>query len=74
MDPRPGPEKELPMLKARTRPNARITCPACENSKYVIFRREPAGLGCIRNRCRCDTCDETFSFDEDKKGEIVIRS
>lgn len=59
------------MLKARSLPDRPIVCPSCENPTYSVYRREPAGSGGVRNNCRCERCDETFAYDEDKVGCIV---
>ncbi len=61
------------MLHSKPLPNHPVACPTCENKGFRVYRREPAGEGGIVNRCRCEMCDETFAFEEDRMGRIVTR-
>jgi len=60
------------MLRARSLPNRPVVCPACETADFSVYRRQPAGLGRVSNCCRCQACDETFAFEEDKYGQVVL--
>ncbi|GEM_PF-1970418 len=61
------------MPRTRTLSSTTARCPSCESSDYFVYRREPAGAGRILNRCRCQTCDTTFSYEEDKVGHVLDR-
>ena len=55
-------------------PSGEVRCPSCDNKGFFVYRRHPAGDGKVRNLCHCQSCDGTFTIEEDKTGKVTCVS
>ena len=54
--------------------SARVTCPVCGRSDRKIYRREVTHPGVVTMLCRCQRCDQIYSYDVDKTGTPVCKA
>ncbi len=51
----------------------KILCPNCDQSNFIVFRKEPLDEGKIYlHHAKCEGCGELFVFKVNPKGEVFV--
>ncbi len=58
----------MPPTPAELSVDVTVHCPFCQFTRYTVYRREVPRDNVISCLCRCQRCDETFTFIVDALG------